>query len=346
MMLKEIVSTEPRKAFLREYADRSVRADEVRVLVRFAAAKHGTEFTQFKGIDPFLNHRFDEKLQLFIKNREEENAPFFMSPGNMWVGEVTETGREVDRIKVGDQIAGYGPFRSTQIIKEAEALIMNDSMTWKEAVCYDPAHFALGGVRDSQMKLGDNVVIYGLGAIGLIAAQLAKLAGAAKVIACDPIEKRRNVALLNGADLVFDPMAGDVGLEIKRATDNRGADVVIETSGNYQALQQAVRCAAYNANITLVGWYHECKGGLDLGMEAHFNQPNILMSRACSEPSREYPRWDFARIQETCWNLLLSGRIRCENIVDPVVPIDNAAQEYMDIETNPDSSIKLGVKFQ
>jgi threonine dehydrogenase-like Zn-dependent dehydrogenase len=345
MILKEVVSTEPHKAFLREYEDQSVRADEVKAEVHFAAAKHGTEFTIFKGIDPFLNHRFDETLQLFIKNKEEENEPYFMSPGNMWVGEVIETGSNIEKIKVGDQIAGYGSFKSTQIVKEAGALIMNGTMTWKQAVCYDPAHFALGGVRDSQMKLGDNVVIFGLGAIGLIAAQMAKLAGAAKVIVCDPIEKRRSVALQNGADLAFDPQAGDVGLEIKKATDNRGADVVIETSGSYQALQQAIRGAAYNANVALVGWYHECNGGLDLGMEAHFNQPNILLSRACSEPSREYPRWDFARIRETCWNLLLADKICCENIVDPVVSIDDAAQEYMDIEADPGSSIKLGVKF-
>ena len=345
MILKEIVSTEPHKVFLREYEDRSVDTDEIKVTVRFAAAKHGTEFTQLRGIDPFLDHRFDENLQLFIKDKEEENRPFFMVPGNMWVGEVTETGSKVEKIKVGNQVAGFGSFKSTQIVKEADALIMSGTMTWKQAVCFDPAHFALGGIRDSQMKLGDNVVIYGLGAIGLIAAQMAKLAGAAKVIVCDPIEKRRSVALQNGADLAFDPLDGDVGLEIKKATDNRGADVVIETSGNYQALQQALRGAAYNANVALVGWYHECTGGFNLGMEAHYNQPNILLSRACSEPSREYPRWDYARIQETCWNLLLSDRICCENIIDPVVSIEDATQVYMDIEANPGSSIKLGVKF-
>jgi threonine dehydrogenase-like Zn-dependent dehydrogenase len=195
------------------------------------------------------------------------------------------------------------------------------------------------------MKLGDSVAIFGLGAIGLIAAQLAKLAGAAMVIVCDPIVKRRTVALANGADMALDPLSQDTGLEIKKATGGRGADAVIETSGNYQALQQAVRGAAYNANIALVGWYHACTGGLDLGMEAHFNQPNILFSRACSEPSREYPRWDFTRIRQACWDMLLSGRLHCENIVDPVVDIDAAAQAYMDIECDPGSSIKLGVAF-
>ena len=67
--------------------------------------------------------------------------------------------------------------------------------------------------------------------------------------------------------MALDSSAVDVGLEIKKATDNRGADVAIETSGNYHALQQVIRGSAYNGNIAVVGWYHECTGGLDLGRE-------------------------------------------------------------------------------
>ena len=250
----------------------------------------------------------------------------------MWVGTVTETGEGVEGIEIGTRIAGYGPFKSTHTLKPEEALLMPERMTWKEAVCYDPAQFAMGGVRDGNVRLGDNVVVSGLGAIGLIAAQMAKLAGARMVIVCDPIEKRRQVALENGADYAIDSANADVGLEIKKLTDKRGADVIIETSGNYNALQQAIRGVAYNGNVAVVGWYKECHGGLNLGREAHFNQPNILISRACSEPNREYPRWSFDRICKECWEMLAKGLIKCENIVDPVVSMEEAADAYMAIE--------------
>ena len=341
----EVVSTEPRKAILREYEDAPLKADEIRAEVSYAAAKHGTEFTHFRGEDPFLENVFDEELQLFLPSKEAAEKPFFMRPGNMWVGNITEAGAKVSGFQVGDKIAGYGPFKSTHTLKPKDALRMSERMTWKEAMCYDPAQFALGGIRDGQVRVGDNVVISGLGAIGLIAAQLARIAGAAKVIVCDPIQKRRDVALENGADLALDSAAVDVGLEIKKATDNRGADVIIETSANYHALQHAIRGIAYNGNIAVVGWYHECAGGLNLGREAHFNQPNILLSRACSEPNRDYPRWDFDRICATCWDMLRKGLIKCENIVDPVVPVEEAAAAYMAIEQNPSSSVKLGVTF-
>lgn len=346
MRLREVVSSEPRKAIVRDYEDAPLKADEIRATVENAAAKHGTEFTHFRGEDPFLDHIFDEEYQLFRKSQEAADNPYFMRPGNMWVGCISEIGTDVTDANVGKRIAGYGPIKSTHTLKMKDALIMSDRMTWKEAVCYDPAQFALGGIRDGQVRMGDNVVVVGLGAIGLIATQMARLAGAAKVIVCDPIEKRRQVALDNGADIALDSMSADIGLEIKEATDKRGADVIIETSGNYHALQQAIRGVAYNGNVAVVGWYKECQSGLNLGREAHFNQPNILISRACSEPNRDYPRWDFDRIAKTCWDMLCQGQLKCENIVDPVVGIEAAADTYMAIEQDPTQSVKLGVAFK
>ena len=344
MSLIEVVSTEPRKAYAREYEDAPLEKGKIRAKVSYAAAKHGTEFTHFRGQDPFLENVFDEEYQLFLASKEAADKPYFMRPGNMWVGTVTGTGEGVEGIEIGTRIAGYGPFKSTHTLKPEEALLMPERMTWKEAVCYDPAQFAMGGVRDGNVRLGDNVVVSGLGAIGLIAAQMAKLAGARMVIVCDPIEKRRQVALENGADYAIDSANADVGLEIKKLTDKRGADVIIETSGNYNALQQAIRGVAYNGNVAVVGWYKECHGGLNLGREAHFNQPNILISRACSEPNREYPRWSFDRICKECWEMLAKGLIKCENIVDPVVSMEEAADAYMAIEQDPVSSVKLGVE--
>lgn len=345
MKLQEVISLEPRKAIVREYEDAPLLEDQIRAKTLFAAAKHGTEFTHFRGEDPFLDHVFNEEYQLFEKSEEAAAKPFCMRPGNMWVGEVTECGSKVKNVKPGTRIAGYGPFKSTHTLKEKEAFLMPEAMSWKEAVCYDPAQFALGGIRDGNVRMGDVVVIIGLGAIGLLAAQLAKLAGAYQVIVCDPIEKRRNAALENGATMALDSLAVDIGYEIKKATNKRGADVILETSGNYAALQQAIRGVAYNGNVAVVGWYHECLGGLNLGREAHFNQPNVLISRACSEPNREYPRWSFERICETCWHMLSTGQIKCENIIDPVVPVEEAAKAYMAIEQNPSASVKLGVSF-
>ena len=344
-MLKEIVSLEQRKCVLRTYEDEPLQPGYLRAKVKYAAAKHGTEFTHFRGQDPFLENVFDEEYLLFRESQEAKDKPYFMRPGNMWVGEICEIGEGVEGYEIGQQVAGYGPFKSTHTFKAGEELHMPEGMTWKQAMCYDPMQFALGGVRDGNVRPGDNVVVFGMGAIGLMAAQICKLAGARQVIVVDPIEKRRKVALENGADVALDSLDGDIGLKIKELTDKRGADVIIETSANYAALQQAIRGVAYTGNIAIVGWYKECHGFLNLGREAHFNQPNLIVSRACSEPNRDYPNWSFERLCQASWEMLAKGLIKCENIVDPVVSIDEAAEMYMHIEQNPVESVKLGVEF-
>jgi threonine dehydrogenase-like Zn-dependent dehydrogenase len=153
------------------------------------------------------------------------------------------------------------------------------------------------------------------------------------------------VATAYGADLVLDPTVCDAGLEIKRATDKRGADVCIEYSGSHAALQAALRGVAFGGTVVAGAWPGAYLAGLDLGAEAHFNRPNVIFSRACSEPNRDHPRWSEGRIFEVVWRLLREGQIQCEQIVQPVVAFDDLLVEYPKIETHPEQNIKLGVRF-
>jgi ATP-dependent Lon protease len=89
---------------------------------------------------------------------------------------------------------------------------------------------SLGGIRDGQVRLGDAVAVFGLGAIGQITVQMAIMAGASFVAAVDPIEKRRQAAISAGGDMALDPTSVDVAKELKAATNGQGIDVAIETS--------------------------------------------------------------------------------------------------------------------
>jgi threonine dehydrogenase-like Zn-dependent dehydrogenase len=148
-----------------------------------------------------------------------------------------------------------------------------------------------------------------------------------------------------GADLVLDPGACDAGLEIKKATAKRGADVCIEYSGHHLALQAALRGVAYHGTVVAGAWPGAYPAGLDLGAEAHFNRPRIVFSRACSEPNPEYPNWDEHRLFEVAWRLLSGGRLNCLAVVQPVVAFDDLLEEYPKIATHPGENVKLGVRF-
>jgi len=351
-MLRQLVAVQPHKAAIGEYEDRSIQPNEVKVQIEFASPKHGSELAGFRGESPHMDDYYDEEWHTFLPRPEHEKKGIEFGKwnlGNQWVGIVTEVGSDVKDYQPGDRVCGYGGIRETQIVNAVDnfyLLKMPEEMSWKSAVCFDPAQFALGGIRDSHLRAGDRVAIVGLGAIGQLAAQMARLAGASYVAVVDPIESRRAVALQAGADAAFDPINEDVGLELKKATGKLGVDVIIETSANEMALQQALRGLAYGGTIAYVGWARPFKGGLDLGREAHFNNAKIVFSRACSEPNPDYPRWSWRRIEETCWKMLSEGKLNCEDIIRPVVPFEDCAEGYeLYVDRFPEQSVKLGVKF-
>ena len=350
--MKKLVATASRVAELKDYEDRPIQSNEVRVKVEFAAPKHGTELADFRGTTPFINGKFDNDWKVFVERAADEprGIEFGDLPiGNMFVGTIIEAGADVTEYAVGDRVCSYGPIKETEIVNAVDNYKlrkMSREASAKNAVCYDPAQFALGGIRDANVRSGDNVVVIGLGAIGQLAVQMAKKSGASIVIAVDPIEKRREIAGKYGADYCFDPTACDVGYEIKRITGKMGADAILETSGSVQALQSALKGLAYGGTIAYLAFAKPFPAGLWLGQEAHYNYGKIVFSRACSEPNPDYPRWNRKRIEDVVWDMLMSGYLDCSEIIDPVVKFEDSAEgicTYMDKEQ--EKSIKMGVTF-
>jgi threonine dehydrogenase-like Zn-dependent dehydrogenase len=341
----QLMVVAPRRPELREYKDAPLKSNEVRFRSQFAAAKHGTEMGCYRGEAWWSRMRRDVEMNVFLEDDKVRGYPAGL--GNMAVGVVTETGAEVKRYNPGDRVFCHTHFRETVTRPESSADLRRwpDGMSWQAVMCVDPAEFALGAVRDGCVRLGDNVAVFGMGAIGLLIAQLARLQGAQQVIAVDPLPNRRAFAERLGADLALDPTRCDAGVEIKKATGKRGADVTFEVSGSYAALHHAIRGVAFGGNVVAVAMYKECHGGLDLGTEWHFNRPNLISTRACSDPNRDHPRWDDHRIVDTAFRLLQAGRIGDDAIVQPVVPFKDVVAAYMDIDARPERSIKLGVEF-
>ena len=265
------------------------------------------------------------------------------------MGTIVEKGSAVTEYEIGDRVCSYGPIKETQIVNAVDNYKlrkMSGEASAKNAVCYDPAQFALSGIRDANVRPGDRVAVIGLGAIGLIALQIAAKIGASTVIGIDPIEKRREIAMKTGAHYTLDSTAGDVGMEMKRLTGKQGVDVIIETSGNVYALQSALKGLAYHGTIAYVAFAKPFPAGLWLGQEAHFNYGKIIFSRACSEPNPEYPRWNRKRIEDVCWELLMNGYLDCEELIDPVVPFAECAEGFCEyVDRHPEKSIKMGVEF-
>ena len=113
------------------------------------------------------------------------------------------------------------------------------------------------GVRNGRVKPGDVVVVVGAGPVGLAAIQTASLSGAAKIIALEPADTRREHSMRFGADVAIDPADADAEEQVRALTDEGlGADVAIEAVGipaTFDICTRVVRPGGVIANIGVHG---------------------------------------------------------------------------------------------
>lgn len=117
---------------------------------------------------------------------------------------------------------------------------------------------ALHGLERAEVRIGDSVLVLGIGPVGLSCIALARAAGAATVLAIGGPTGRLPAALAMGADAALDLAAGDPAARlawVHERTGGRGADVVLEATGAPTAVVQAMRSARDAGRVVVLGQY-------------------------------------------------------------------------------------------
>lgn len=339
-MPKEFVVTAPRTIEYREYIEPVLKPDEVRIQALVSGIKHGTELSLYSGVTPFLNNSFDPRFRLFLPAKDKGLYPCNL--GSWLAGTVVEVGSKVTKFKVGDQIHGGMAHRPTNVCKEENLYKLAKGMKPEIAIFTDPTIFALQAVHDAQIKVGDQVAVFGMGALGLLAIQIAKMNGAERIFAVDAITKRLQLAKQFGADELLDASNGDAGLDIKKLTGGEGVDVAIEISGAYAALQAAIRCVHPGGLLVTASYFKGSGNQLQLGAEWHHNRLTLISSQPVWDmPHRCYPMWDLKRIEQTALHLLENGRLIIEPMISLRFPYSQAREAYKTIDEKPEAAVKI-----
>ena len=201
-----------------------------------------------------------------------------------------------------------------------------------------------GGRLDADIHVGETVAVFGAGVPGQIVAQLARLNGA-RVVAVDLLSRRRELATRLGAAMALDPAAGDVAAQVRAVTDQRGADVVIEMSGSYHALHEAVRTAAYSSRVVTAGFFQGQAAPVRLGEEFHHNRISIVGSQISGVAPALQHRWDEIRMSTTVLDLEREGRLRLTDLITHTVPADDAPSAFEMLDRSPDDALQVVLDY-
>ncbi|GIK30067.1 MAG: zinc-binding dehydrogenase [Chloroflexi bacterium] len=340
--MREFVLIAPYTIDFREVEPAPLRPDEVRVRTILSGIKHGTELTLYEGKTPFLHKRFDPGLRLFMDDESQSFYPTFL--GSWAVGDVIEVGADIRNFAVGDRVFGPMPHRPENVTQTARLYHLGE-LDPAAAVFTDPGIFALTAVQDAQIKVGDHVAVFGMGALGLLAVQFARMNGAETVIAVDLLPDRLELAREFGADYALNPKDGDVSLEIKRLTGDKGVDAAIEISGSVAALQSAIR-AVQPCGLIVAASYYKGQQPIELGAEWHHNRLTLISSMPVwGMPHRCAPLWSLARVEQTVIRLLRAGKIATAPMVSAVFAYEDAADAYRTISASPEQYIKTVFEY-
>jgi threonine dehydrogenase-like Zn-dependent dehydrogenase len=122
-------------------------------------------------------------------------------------------------------------------------------------MCPDIMSTGFVGAENGDIRIGDSVVVFAQGPIGLCATAGAKLRGATMIIAVDAIAERMAVSRMLGADFIIDFKKADPVEEIMRITDGRGVDVAIEALGTQATFEAALRVLRPGGTLSSLGVY-------------------------------------------------------------------------------------------
>ncbi|MBE7722351.1 MAG: alcohol dehydrogenase [Lacrimispora celerecrescens] len=154
-----------------------------------------------------------------------------------------------------DGLSGYGGFAEYVICKANDVFIYPKDVSFETMAFTEPLACVVNSIHRTDIQFGDDVLVIGGGAMGLLHVMAARLKGA-RVILSEPLEQRRNKALGLGCHAVIDPINADAVQEVKKLTEGRGARIVFNTTASPAVAKQAVEMTAPGGTCVMFSSLH------------------------------------------------------------------------------------------
>lgn len=326
--------TAPGQVEVREETLPVLLPGQVLVQTVISAISSGTEMLVYRG--QFPEHLSDAHDAL------SSDMQYPVAYGYSCVGRVVETAPQVDAAWRGRLVFAFQPHTS-HFIATPDSLFPVPAQVSPEAACFLPnTETAVNLVQDAAPILGERILLFGQGVVGLLTSALLKEFPLETLVAVDCFPCRREAALTLGLDACFDPNSPGFGADARSLFPN-GADACLELSGVPTALDDAIRLTTFTGRVVIGSWYGSRQTALDLGGSFHRSRIKLISSQVSSISPELSARWDKSRRFDVAWHAI--QRIHPEKWITHAFPLAQAADAYRLLDERAEETIQVVFRY-
>ena len=320
----------PRRVELREVDLPDPSEGRILVATEWSGISSGTELLAYRGeVDPDLP--LDETLGAL--------AGTFAYPFRYGYSAVGRVVRPAGPLREGQLVFAFHPHQD-RFVADARAAIPVEGLDPRAATLYPLVETALQVCLDAAPRLGETVVVVGLGAVGILVAALLARAGAV-VLGSEPEPARRAAAEAFGVRAIAPE---DVPEAVAAGTGSRGADLMVEASGNPQALASSLGLLAHEGTALVCSWYGTKPASLPLGAAFHRRRLTLRSTQVSTLPADLTARWDRRRRTEVAWRL--TRELPLAVLATHAFPFERAAEAYACADRKEDGLIHAALRYR
>lgn len=304
------------------------------------------------------------EMRMIKRRRENPNPSVGPRPfGYQNAGIVVDRGPECEEIPIGTKVscmgAGYALHATHACVPKNLVQPIPEGVSFEEAAFSNLIATSLQCIRRAQLEIGENVVIAGLGIVGQLCAQFAKISGC-HVMGMDLYPLRLEIARKCGIDLAVNPREVDPIKVAEEFTRGRGIDCGIIAFGEdaTEAFNQILKMLKRAPDTHRMGRIVMVAGRITIEAGASLGNIDIRSSARTGpgyhdvnwEHGAEYPpvfvQWTTKRNLEECLRFIKEGKINVKNLITHRFPIDEAAEACELLINHPESALGVILEME
>lgn len=329
--------TAPRQVAVREEQLPPPGAGQVLVQTVLSAISPGTELLVYRGQFP-TGMPVDASLEALAGD-----FAYPLKYGYSAVGRVVKLGSGVDPAWQGRRVFSFQPHHSAFLAEPGALLPLPEGISIEEAAFLPNMETAVNFLMDGAPLIGEQVVVFGQGIVGLLTAALLTRFPLAGLVTVDRYPLRRQASLASGVTASLDSADPDLQERLS-ALLSGGADLVYELSGSPEALDQAIAAVRFSGRVVVGSWYGQKRASLDLGGRFHRQRLRLVSSQVSTLAPELSGRWTKERRFSVAWEMLADTKPA--RWVTQRFPLEQAAQAYRLLDENPGEAIQVLITYE